>query len=169
MKARVHHSHTAGLRAVATLEILKGVAAVLAGIGLLMLMHRSDLGDFAEDIIFRLHLNPTSRIPWLLIEKAYDVKNKSLWTVVGVAFGYASVRFIEGYGLWHERVWAEWFALLSGTAYIPFEIFEIIRHANLLKWIILVINIGIVIYMAYVRFYDPAPVESSERTTSDVT
>ncbi len=157
--SNVPHSHRRGIRTVAYLEILKGIAAILAVIGLLFLMHRSDLGDVAEDIIFKLHLNPTSKLPWFIIDKAYDVKNKNLWLIIVIVFFYAGVRFLEGYGLWHERVWAEWFALISGAAYIPFEIFEIAHHPNPLKWIVLLINIGIVLYIAYVRFYDPDPVE----------
>lgn len=154
---KIHHSHKQGVRAVATLEILKGAAALLAAIGLLYMMHRSDLGDVAEDIIFKLHLNPNSRLPWFIIDKAYDVNGKNLWLVIGLTFGYTVVRFIEGYGLWHERVWAEYFALISGSAYIPVEIFELVHRPNPITWAILLINIGIVIYMAYVRFYDPEP------------
>ena len=143
------------MRAVAMLEILKGCAALLAAIGLLYMFHRSDLGDVAEDIIFKLHLNPNSRLPWFIIDKAYDVNGKNLWVVFGVATGYALVRFAEGYGLWHERVWAEYFALISGAAYIPVEIFELLHRPHLITLAILLVNIGIVIYMAYVRFFDP--------------
>jgi uncharacterized membrane protein (DUF2068 family) len=153
----LHHSHKRGVRAVATLEILKGIAAVLAAIGLVYMLHRSDLGDVAEDIIFKLHLNPNSRLPWFIIDKAYDVNGKNLWLLIGVALGYALVRFAEGYGLWHERVWAEYFALFSGAAYIPVEIYELLHRHHPITLAILLINIGIVIYIAYVRFFDPNP------------
>jgi uncharacterized membrane protein (DUF2068 family) len=155
----VAHSHRTGIRAVAFLEILKGIAAVLGGIALLIVMHRSDLGDFIEDIVFKLHLNPSSRLPWFLIDKAYEIKNKNVYAFIGILAAYAAVRFAEGYGLWHERVWAEWFALLSGCAYIPFEVYEIIHRPMWIKWVVLLINIGIVLYIAYIRFYDPDPQE----------
>ena len=121
------------------------------------MMHRSDLGDVVEDLVFKLHLNPNSRLPWYLIDKAYDIKSRNIYLFIGILFGYSLVRFAEGYGLWHERVWAEYFALLSGAAYIPFEIYEIIHRPMWIKWVILLINIGIVLYMAYIRFYDPDP------------
>ncbi|HEY0564478.1 MAG TPA: DUF2127 domain-containing protein, partial [Terriglobales bacterium] len=105
-----HHAHTRGVRAVALLEILKGTLAFAGIIGLLVLMHRRDIGNFAEDIIFKLHLDPTSKLPWMFIEKAYDLGGRSLWTIIAIALAYVIIRFIEGYGLWHERIWAEWFA-----------------------------------------------------------
>lgn len=161
--AHVHRSHTRGIRAVASLEILKGCAAILAGLGLIYMLHRSDLGDVAEDIIFKLHLNPSSKLPWFIIDKAYDIRGKNVIVLISIAFGYAVVRFVEGYGLWHERVWAEYFALISGAAYIPFEIYELIYRPHPIKWAVLIINIGIVIYMAYVRFYDPEPPRARDK------
>ncbi len=142
------------MRAVATLEILKGIGAVLAGLLIMTIRHR-DLGELAEDLIFKLHLNPTSKLPWWFIDKAYDISIKNLWWLMAGVLLYSLIRFIEGYGLWRERVWAEWFALISGALYIPFEIYELLHRADALKWAILFINIGIVIYMAYIRFYDP--------------
>ncbi|MCZ7627423.1 MAG: DUF2127 domain-containing protein [Candidatus Methylomirabilis sp.] len=48
-----------------------------------------------------------------------------------MAAGYASVRFVEAYGLWLERRWAEWFAAVSGGIYIPFEIYELLYGESL--------------------------------------
>ena len=64
---------------------------------------------------------------------------------------YAAVRFTEGYGLWHSRVWAEWFALLSGAMYLPWELIKVVEHPNLVHWSLLVINLAVIAYMAYIR------------------
>jgi uncharacterized membrane protein (DUF2068 family) len=61
------------------------------------------------------------------------------------------VRFAEAYGLWYEREWAEWFALLSGAMYLPWEVLSIIRHPIALKWVVLVFNLLIVLYMLMLR------------------
>ena len=66
-------------------------------------------------------------------------------------FAYALIRFAEAYGLWHAKVWAEWFALISGCLYLPLEIFELLKHANLFKWSVLAINLIVVIYIALIR------------------
>ena len=59
------------------------------------------------------------------------------------------LRFVEGYGLWFARAWAEWIALISGSLYLPFEIYKVIHRQTALHIGILVVNLAIVVYMAY--------------------
>src|SRR5579864_4626552 len=149
---KTHASHLAGLRAVAALEIFKGVLALAGGIALLTLLHK-DLGDVAENIIEALHLNPADRVFQAFIEAAGRMSDRRLITVVGVVVGYAIIRFVEAYGLWHARAWAEWFAILSGSAYLPLELIEVAKHpAHLIRWAVLIANILVVLYMIYVRW-----------------
>jgi ABC-type amino acid transport substrate-binding protein len=68
-----------------------------------------------------------------------------------VGLGYSAMRFVEAYGLWKRRVWAEWFALISGALYVPFEAYELVRRPTLIHLAVLVINLGIVFYMLYLR------------------
>ena len=146
-----HPAHLAGLRAVALLEIFKGVLAVLAGFALFTLLHK-DIGDVAENIIEFLHLNPAHRLVQAFLDAADRVSDKKIVAIACVGFTYALIRFIEAYGLWHARAWAEWFAIISGSAYLPLEIIGIIRHPNALHWAVLLINILVVLYMIYVRW-----------------
>jgi uncharacterized membrane protein (DUF2068 family) len=74
-----------------------------------------------------------------------------LWALAAGALAYSIVRFVEAYGLWNRRVWAEWFALLSGMLYIPFEVYEVLDRATKLRFAVLAINIVIVLYMAWIR------------------
>ncbi len=136
----------------ASLEALKGILAIIAGIGLFTLLHK-DLGDVAEKIVEALHLNPAHRIAHAFINAADRVSDNRIVTIACIAFGYAVIRFIEAYGLWHARTWAEWFAIISGAAYLPWEILEVVKHPNhLIRWLVLVINIVVVLYMIYVRW-----------------
>jgi len=146
-----HHEHLAGLRAVALLEMFKGVLAVLAGFTLFTLLHK-DIGDVAENIIEFLHLNPAHRLVQAFLDAADQVSDKKIIAVACVGFGYALIRFIEAYGLWHARAWAEWFAIISGSAYLPLEIIGLMRHPNAPHWAVLLINILVVLYMIYVRW-----------------
>ncbi len=68
---------------------------------------------------------------------------------------YTLVRFIEAYGLWYKLRWTEWFALVSGAIYIPFEIRELYLHVNALSISALLINSYIVWYMTYVLLSAP--------------
>ena len=68
-------------------------------------------------------------------------------------------RFIEAYGLWHMRVWAEWFALLSGGIYLPWEILELIERPTRLHWALFLSNVVIVSYMLYIRVRASLPLK----------
>jgi len=144
------HNHRYGLRTVATIEAVKGVLVVLLACGLLMLMHK-DLDEVADRITDLLRVDPDGRISNLLYRLADKATDKGLWIIALGALVYSAVRFVEAYGLWHERDWAEWFALLSGCLYLPYEIFALVRHEDLVRWGILGVNILIVLYMLKLR------------------
>ena len=74
-----------------------------------------------------------------------------------IHFGFAEsiVRFVEAYGLWHYRIWAEWFALLSGCLYLPWEIYKVAQKPTWIHWVVLAFNVVIVLYMLYVRLRYP--------------
>jgi uncharacterized membrane protein (DUF2068 family) len=144
-----------GLRTVAVFEAAKGLVVVAAGISLLSLLHH-DVQRAAEAVVGHLHLNPARHYPRVFIEAAARVTDTRLWLLASGAFAYAVARGVEAYGLWRARVWAEWFAILSGAIYLPIEIYELIRHATALKAIVLLINVGIVGYVSYVRLARPS-------------
>lgn len=144
------HNHKYGLRTVATIEAVKGIIVLLLGCGLLMLVHK-DLDEVADRLTDFLRVDPEGRISSLIYRMADKTTEKSLWIIAIGALIYSVVRFVESYGLWHERDWAEWFALLSGCLYLPYEVFAIIRHADLFRWGVLGINVLIVLYMLKLR------------------
>ena len=139
-----------GIRAVAVFEAAKGTLVIAAGIGLLSLFHR-DAQDAAETIVRHLHLNPARHYPRVFIEAAARMNSSRLWLLAGGAFAYSAVRFIEAYGLWHLRPWAEWFAILSGGLYLPVEIYGLLRHPTPVKVALLIGNAAIVGYLIHVR------------------
>lgn len=144
------HKHKYGLRTVATVEAVKGVLVVLLAFGLLMLIHR-DLDEVADKLTDFLRVDPGGRLSNLLYRLADKATDKGLWIVALGALVYSMVRFIEAYGLWHERDWAEWFALLSGCLYLPYEIYSLFQHSDLVRWAVLAVNILIVLYMLKLR------------------
>jgi uncharacterized membrane protein (DUF2068 family) len=139
-----------GLRAVATFEAAKGLGALLLGILMLTLLH-DDMENVAENLLFHLHISTHYRLSREFITAASHLTDSRIYVVAGGASAYSLVRFVEAWGLWHRRVWAEWFALLSGALYLPAEIFKLIEHPSWLVLGIFLVNIGIVAYMAYIR------------------
>ncbi len=49
------------------------------------------------------------------------------------------------------RAWAQWFAIFSGTIYLPLEVYALIQHTTALKALVLLSNLGIAGYVAYFR------------------
>ncbi len=146
-KNRKFH-HTIGLHIVALFEGAKGVLVLLTGFGLLTLIHQ-DLHLAAERLVRRFHLNPASHYPRIFIDAATHMTNMRLWMLAASALLYTMVRFIEAFGLWKQRPWAEWFAILTGGIYIPVEIYELLKRVTWPKIVVLVVNVGIVGYLAY--------------------
>jgi uncharacterized membrane protein (DUF2068 family) len=145
-----HRPPVVGLRTVAAFEAAKGLLVMATGFGLLALVHH-DVQRAAESVVRHLHLNPARHYPRVFLEAAAQTTDARLWLLASGAFVYTVVRGVEAYGLWRARAWAEWFAILSGAIYLPFEIYALVVHATALKAVILLINAGIVGYVVYVR------------------
>lgn len=142
-------AHPRGVRWVALFEASKGVLVILAGFGMLALIH-ADLQTQAEEIVGHFHLNPGSRYPRVFLELASNLTDARLWTLATLAFAYASIRFIEAGGLWFHPLWAEWLAAISGSIYVPFELYELMKGITGLKLVTVAVNLLIVGYMTWV-------------------
>lgn len=141
--------HMSGaLRTIALVEAGKGTLVLLAGFGLLSLIHH-DLQRVAERLVVHAHLNPASAYPRIFLDLAKQLTDGRLLLLAAGAIAYALVRFIEAYGLWHARPWAKWFAALSGGIYIPFELFELYEHVSWISLGSLLLNVAIVAFMLY--------------------
>lgn len=143
------HTSAAGLRTVAVFEALKGIAVLLLGV--LLVFYHKHAEDFAEKLLFRLHIDVDRKIGETIMNAALKISDTRLLTILGAAVVYAAVRFGEAWGLWHRRVWAEWFALLAGTLYLPFEILKIVERVDWERVGVLVINLLIIGYMFMIR------------------
>jgi len=137
------------VKSVALFEATKGVIVLLAGFGLLSLLHR-DLRALALALVGRLHMDPSHHYASGFIEAAARTTDSHLWFIAALGFVYSAFRFVEAYGLWFVRTWAEWLALISGSVYLPLEVYEIYRHVTWIKIWALVANLIVVIAIALV-------------------
>jgi uncharacterized membrane protein (DUF2068 family) len=134
------------VRWVAALEAAKGFLVVLAGTALLRLLH-DDAQRTAEALVRHLHLNPAREVPRVFLEAAGRLTTARLrWLALGAA-GYATVRFLEAYGLWHGRRWARLFGALTGAIYVPFELAGLARHPTPLGLAALAVNVLVVLVL----------------------
>ena len=136
----------AAARVVALFEATKGIVVLLAGFGLLTVVHQ-DLQAVAEELVRTFHLNPAKQIPRIFLEAADRFSDVRLWTLAALALGYAALRLAEAYGLWFGHRWAEWFAVASGAIYIAPELYGIWHHISWIRVGVLALNIGVVAYI----------------------
>jgi uncharacterized membrane protein (DUF2068 family) len=152
-----------GLHAIALFEAAKGMLVLLAGFGVIAVIPE-DSQDMAERLVRHMHLNPASRYPHIFIDAASKVSDAQLWWLAAAAFAYAAFRLIEAYGLWQERAWAEWLAVISGGIYVPLEVYEIVQRVTWLRVGLLVVNLAIVAFLIHVlRTSRDSEVESDAR------
>jgi uncharacterized membrane protein (DUF2068 family) len=138
-----------GLKAIAIIEAFKGLLALLVGFGLHALAGRN-LQQVAESIVSHTHLNPASHFPSVFIHAASSISDRNINLIVIGALAYSLIRFVEAYGLWKAFVWTEWFALVTGAIYLPFEVYEIVSHTHILSISVFLLNVAVVWYMARV-------------------
>jgi uncharacterized membrane protein (DUF2068 family) len=136
------------MRAIAIFEGAKGALVLLAGLGVLSLIHR-DLQQVADHIIRHFHLDPASRYPRIFLDAAARTSDSKVMMLAAGAAAYSLVRFIEAYGLWHARPWAELFAAASGAVYMPFEIYRWLYNHHWHAAFAFALNLGIVWFMIY--------------------
>jgi uncharacterized membrane protein (DUF2068 family) len=143
-----HDHNLQALRAIASFELAKGLLVLFAAVGVVFIVGR-DPWDIADGILHLLHISPDHHFAQLFLDWADTLTDAKLWTVAAAAALYAILRFVEAYGLWYARTWAEWIALISGSMYVPYEIYKLIHRQSIIHITIFVINVAIVVYMAY--------------------
>jgi uncharacterized membrane protein (DUF2068 family) len=132
-------------------EASKGFLALLAGSSVLSLAYGGAQQAF-KHLIEWLALDPAQGYPRLFLSTASSMKHSTLVLLISGGLAYALMRFIEAYGLWFGRRWAEWFAALSGAIYIPFELYKVVEGVDWVGVSVLAVNVLIVGYMSLVLY-----------------
>ena len=137
------------LKIVALFETFKGLLGLFAGAGMLF-MTQQNIQLYAGQLIKHFHLDPEQGFSKIIIDAAGNLTDNRIRFLLLFALLYALMRFVEAYGLWFARRWAEWFALISGCVYLPIELFELAKGFTWIKIGLVVINLVVVLYMAFV-------------------
>jgi uncharacterized membrane protein (DUF2068 family) len=145
--------HKKGLRTVAIIEFVKGVLVLGATFGFVEIIRKNiDLEDAAQNLLYLLHIDPDRRLSHVFVDAAGRMMDADVATILAIALIYSGLRFVEAYGLWRARIWGEWLAIVSGAVYLPFELYHLIRRPTIAHWVILLVNIAVVLYIAWVRW-----------------
>jgi uncharacterized membrane protein (DUF2068 family) len=132
--------------AIAVFKLFKGGLLLLVGFGLLELMH-ADLANLFSLLLETLHINADTRLVHALMLKVEALQPHSILVAGLISLGYAALLLAEGIGLWLEFSWAAYVTVVSTSALIPFEVYELYERATVSKIILLAVNLIIVAYL----------------------
>ncbi len=133
---------------IAIFKLLKALLLIVVGIGAIRYLHR----DVAATVMHWtrvLGVDPDNRYVHGLLEKILRVTPRQLKELSVGTFFYAAIFATEGTGLLLRKRWAEYFTIVSTGAFIPLEIFELVRHFTLIRLAVGIVNVLIVCYLAW--------------------
>lgn len=133
------------IKAVTYYEVIKGVGALATALALWAwhtdVLHFIDIANQAWVTRFGSLFNVQVAALTRIAQKGAE--NWQLF--IAVIVGYASLRFIEAYGLWNDKTWAYWFSVLGYGLFIPLEVYTlVVSPFDWFKLIILLLNIVVV-------------------------
>jgi uncharacterized membrane protein (DUF2068 family) len=136
------------LRAIGVFKFAKAVLFLVVGMAALRLVH-ADVAELLEQWVLRLGIGAGSHyVGRLLVEAAKLTPNRIRDVSVG-SFIYAALFLTEGIGLWLLKRWAEWMTIVITSSLVPVEVWEIGRHPNVGKVLVLLINLALVGYLIW--------------------
>ena len=127
---------------------MRGLLLVAAGIYLFFNLH-TDFGKKADSIIRAVELDPRRPFLHRIVTDLHHLHASDIRIIAIGALGYGALELVEGVGLWYDQLWAEYLTVIATSLLIPVEIYELVRHPTLWKAGGLVVNVAIVVYLAY--------------------
>jgi len=121
---------------------------IAVGVGALKFLHNNNLSSTAMHWVQVLRVDPDNRYIHRALVTIFRVTPKQLKELSVGTFIYAGLFLTEGIGLVLQKHWAEYFVTIMTGAFIPLELYELVRHFTALKLAFTAINILIVWYLA---------------------
>jgi uncharacterized membrane protein (DUF2068 family) len=126
---------------------------VLLVLGVALLTDSRDILALIRGWIFELDLNPgRGLIRNLLVTVLRPIgllPQRTVQVIALATVAFAALELTEAIGLARRRRWAEYLTVLASCIGIPFEVREVILRLSPLRVSFLVINVAIVVYLAW--------------------
>jgi uncharacterized membrane protein (DUF2068 family) len=149
-QSALRHRHDRWLIIIGAFKILEGLLFVLLGFGVVRLLHR-DIGDLLLRAAMALRIDPESHFINILLDQVQLLTPHKMRLISAGIFLKAGLDFVEGFGLAFEKAWAEWLTIALTASFLPWEVFEILRHFTWVKVGITLINVLVLIYLLWVQ------------------
>jgi uncharacterized membrane protein (DUF2068 family) len=136
------------LRVIAVFKFLKAGSLIALSVGVFRMLHQ-DLGMRLEHWVRAMRLDPGNRYIEHLLMRASVLSPAQIRNLGLVGLLYAGLFLIEGTGLWLQRRWGEWVTVVLTGMLVPVEVYEIVHRPSVVKVLVLLVNVGIVLYLIY--------------------
>jgi uncharacterized membrane protein (DUF2068 family) len=134
--------------AIGVWKLLETTLFLLLGFGALKLLHK-DLVDVVTRFIVDLGRDPEGHFASLILDRVALIDPHRLKQISIAIFAGAALHALEGIGLVLRKVWAEYVTIIITASFLPWEIFEIIRHATWIRIVLFLVNIAVVAYLVF--------------------
>jgi len=137
------HAHP-GLHAIALVEGIKGLLAVLAASGL-ELLGPAPLLRWVHELIARFQLDPQAGALALF---ARQISPGSVHWAAAAVMAYGLLHLLEAWGLWRAKAWASWLGCVAASLYLPLDLYALWNHPGWPALAVLAINLLVVWVLA---------------------
>jgi uncharacterized membrane protein (DUF2068 family) len=117
-------------------------------VGVFRLLHQ-DLGMHLEHWVRAMHLDPGNRYIEHVLMRLSNLSPVQIKRIGLAGLVYAGLFLVEGTGLWLQRRWGEWVTVVLTGMLVPVEVYEIVHRPSAPKVLVLLLNVGIVLYLIY--------------------
>jgi uncharacterized protein YbjT (DUF2867 family)/uncharacterized membrane protein (DUF2068 family) len=142
-----HGQGQRGMILIGIFKLAKALLLVALGVGALKLLHK-DVADTVAEWFGSLRIDPENRLINRLIAKLWTIDDRKLKEISAGTFCYAGLFFVEGLGLLYRKRWAQYMTIVTTSALLPLEVYEIAHRFTPVRALALLINLAIVIYLA---------------------
>ena len=148
---RIGGEHDAFIKVIIVERIVKAIVLTALAIALLVAGNKGWLDTWADYAENQLNLDVgRGIITQLLLRALAYIGNFGHINLIAVsAIAYAALEGTEGVGLAMRRRWAEYLTVIATGILIPYEAYEVVIHPTLFKVGALLLNVGVVGYLAY--------------------
>lgn len=136
------------LRVIASFKLVKATFLLLAAIAAYGMLN-PDTAQHMTRWAMELAADHHYRVLDFIVGHALELDPRTLRLLGVGSLVYAALFYVEGFGLYYDKRWAEYMTIVTTAGLIPFEIFEIARHTTSGKIAVLIGNILIVGYLAW--------------------
>lgn len=138
-----------GLLVIAAFKLLNAALLVLATFGIVHLFHKN-VAHHTESWLDFFRIDTDNELVGAVLWRLRVVHTHQLKELAALSAFYAALFLTEGVGLALKQRWAEYLTLVATGLFIPVELYELWKQPGAAKAILLVINLCVLAYLAWV-------------------